>query len=77
MNFNVTVSNFHGSSQIHTKYKLFILLKSTKFIIILQLNRTQFITYIEQEDKSATGYTGSPGPNFRFCAHVSEGIFPF
>lgn len=77
MNFNVIASSLHWSSQIHTKDQLLILLKSTELIIILQLNRTRFITYIEQEDKSATGYTGSPGPNLRFCAHVSEGIFPF
>lgn len=32
------------------KHKLYILPKSTKFIIILQLNRTPFNTYIQQED---------------------------
>lgn len=49
--------------------------------MILQLNKALFNTYIEQEDwlqdKSAAGYKGSPGPNLRFCAHVSEVIFPF
>lgn len=51
MNFNGIVSSLYSSSATHTKYKLCTFAKATNLIKILQLNRTWFNTYIQQEDK--------------------------